>query len=459
VTFKKQKDGPSLLWLRATPASVPTMDAAHTSNPSFRMTDRFDLTVVPCMVRVLLAHLRSEDRIARSKGYVSHTPVTDCKSFQASDGSAARLASSPVLGEPHPPASVEYLALALTAAGFALVVTPPIGALARRLGAVDMPGPRRVHAHPVPRLGGVALLLAGLAALYLSPLLGIRALDPLRARGWHLGWLLGGALVTVAAGAIDDVRGLPPLPKLGLQILAAGVALAGGYGLRGVTNPFGGGYVEFGALGALLTLAWIVTITNAFNLIDGLDGLAAGVALIASATLFAVSLAEGRTDAACLWATLGGTLVGFLCYNFNPASIFLGDSGSLLLGYLLGVLSIQSLQKGATAVIVLVPILALGLPLMEVVLTLLRRTFFSGVASIFHADREHIHHRLMGQGMTHRRAVLTLYAVCVAFSVLSFVAVAVQGMGNAVVVGVAGVAMYAGIRALGYRAPRRETET
>ena len=107
---------------------------------------------------------------------------------------------------------------------------------------------------------------------------------------------------------------------------------------------------------------------------------------------------------------------------------------------------------------VLVPILALGLPLMEVVLTLLRRTFVSGVASIFHADREHIHHRLMGQGMTHRRAVLTLYAVCVAFGALSFVAVAVQGLGNAVVVGVAGAAMYAGIRALGYRAPRREMD-
>jgi UDP-GlcNAc:undecaprenyl-phosphate/decaprenyl-phosphate GlcNAc-1-phosphate transferase len=353
---------------------------------------------------------------------------------------------------------VEYLALALTAAGFALVATPPIGALARHLGAVDTPGPRRVHAHPVPRLGGVALLLAVLAALCITSLVGVRALDRLHAGGWHLGWLLGGALMIVVAGAVDDIRGLPPLPKLGLQILAAGVALVGGYGLRGFTNPFGGGYVEFGAVGSVLTVGWIVTITNAFNLIDGLDGLAAGVALIASATLFAVSLAEGRTDAASLWATLGGALLGFLRWNFSPASIFLGDSGSLLLGYLLGVLSIQSLQKGATAVIVLVPILALGLPLMEVVLTLVRRTFFSGVASVFHADREHIHHRLIGQGMTHRNAVLTLYGVCVAFSALSFVAVAVQGRGNAVVVGVAALAMYAGIRALGYRAPRREIE-
>jgi UDP-GlcNAc:undecaprenyl-phosphate GlcNAc-1-phosphate transferase len=351
---------------------------------------------------------------------------------------------------------VAYLILALTAGALALVATPPIAILAGHLGALDEPGHRRVHAHPVPRLGGVALLLATIGALYITPLLGVRALDLLEGQGWNLRWLLGGVLLIVITGSVDDVRGLPPLVKLGLQILAAGLALAGGYGLRGVTNPFGGGFIEFGAVGALLTLAWIVTITNAFNLIDGLDGLAAGVALIASTTLFAVSLAQGRTDAACLWATIAGALAGFLRYNFNPASIFLGDSGSLLLGYLLGVLSIQSLQKGATAVIVLVPMLALGLPLMEVVLTLLRRTFFSGVSSIFHADREHIHHRLMGQGMTHRRAVLTLYAVCVAFSALAFAAVAAQGFGRAAVVAVAAVAMYAGIKALGYRAPRKE---
>ena len=346
-----------------------------------------------------------------------------------------------------------YVLLALVATALALAATPLVALLARRLGAVDEPGPRRVHAHPVPRLGGVALLVAGTGALALARPLGVPALDVLHAHGWHLGWLLAGMLITAGAGAIDDVRGLAPLPKLALQIAAAATALGGGYGVRGVTVPFGG-YVEFGAVAALLSVVWIVTIINAVNLIDGLDGLAAGVALIAAATIFAVSLAEGRTDAAFLWATLSGALIGFLCYNFNPASIFLGDSGSLLLGYLLGVLSIQSLQKGATAVIVLVPLLALGLPLMEVMVTLLRRTFFSGVGSIFRADREHIHHRLMGRGMSHRGTVLTLYAVCVAFSTLAFVAVAFQGPGNAVVVGIAAAAMYLGIRALGYRARR-----
>src|SRR4029079_14963798 len=172
----------------------------------------------------------------------------------------------------------------------------------------------------------------------------------------------------------------------------------------------------------LVTVVWIVSITNAFNLIDGLDGLETGVAVLASATLLAISLSEGRADAACLWATLGGALVGFLRYNFNPASIFLGDSGSLLLGYLFAVLSIQSLQKGAAAVVVVAPLLALGLPIMEVVLTFLRRTLESGLGSVVRGDREHIHDRLVARGMTHRGAVLTLYVVCAAFGGLAFLA-------------------------------------
>ena len=348
-----------------------------------------------------------------------------------------------------------YVVLALVAAALALLVTPLVRALALRLGAVDEPGPRRVHARPVPRLGGVALLVAAVGALLVTAPLGVPSLTQLTTGGRHLGWLLAGALVIVSAGAVDDVRGIAPLPKLGLQVVAAGIALAGGYGVRGIAVPFGTGYVTFGAFGAVLTLLWIVTMINALNLIDGLDGLAAGVALIASLTLFAVSLVQGRTDAAYLWAALCGVLAGFLVYNFNPASIFLGDSGSLLLGYLIGVLSLQSLAKGATVVIVMAPVLALGLPLMELALTLLRRALISGFASIVRADREHIHHRLIGRGMTHRGAVLTLYAVCAAFSGLAFLSVALQGPGNAVLVGVAASAIYFGIRALGYRATRR----
>jgi UDP-GlcNAc:undecaprenyl-phosphate/decaprenyl-phosphate GlcNAc-1-phosphate transferase len=347
--------------------------------------------------------------------------------------------------------AVDYLVLALTAAALALAVTPLVRALALRVGALDEPSARRMHSAAVPRLGGVAVLVAGVLALAVAPLLDVPALDLLAARGWHLGWLLAGVLLVTTAGIVDDIRGLEPLPKLCWQGAAAALAIAGGYGLHGVTNPFTGAFIEFGAAGGLATVVWILVITNALNLIDGLDGLAAGVAVIASATLLVVAVSEDRVDAACLWATLLGALVGFLRYNFSPASIFLGDSGSLLIGYLLAVLSLQSLQKGATAVVVLVPLLALGLPIMEVVLTLFRRTLVSGLASIFRADRQHIHHRLVAAGMTQRRAVLTLYAVCVAFSALAYVAVVAQGPGNAVVVGVTAVATAAGIRALGYR--------
>jgi UDP-GlcNAc:undecaprenyl-phosphate GlcNAc-1-phosphate transferase len=350
---------------------------------------------------------------------------------------------------------VRYLVLAATAAALSVLATPLVRALAIRLRAMDEPGARRVHTTAIPRLGGLAVLAACLLTLTIAPLLGVEALALLGGRGWHLGWLLAGVGLMAATGAVDDVRGIDARAKLLLQAAAAGLALAGGYGLRGFTNPFTGGYSEFGALGGLLTVVWIVGITNAFNLIDGLDGLAAGVGLIVSATLLVVSLMEGRIDSACLWATLLGGLAGFLVYNFNPASIFLGDAGSLPLGYLIAVLAIQSLQKGATAVVVLVPLLALGLPIMEVAVTLLRRTFLSGVASVFRADRDHFHHRLLRRGMTHRGAVLTLYAACLAFCLLAFIAVVVQGPANALVIGVAAIAMYAAIRMLGYRVPRK----
>jgi UDP-GlcNAc:undecaprenyl-phosphate GlcNAc-1-phosphate transferase len=344
-----------------------------------------------------------------------------------------------------------YPALALIAAVLALVATPRVRALALRLGAVDRPTPGRVHDHPVPRLGGLAILLAALGTPLIARLGGLDVASVLAARGWGLDWLFAGLVVIVATGIADDVRGLDPLPKLALQIVAATLALRGGYGLAGVTNPLTGGYVTFGLLtGAVLTIAWIVLVTNALNLIDGLDGLASGVALIASTTLLVIALTEDRADAAIVWAILIGALAGFLRYNFNPASIFLGDTGSLLLGYLLSVLSLQSLQKGATAVVILVPILALGVPIMDTVVTLVRRALVSGVASIFRGDREHVHDRLLQSGFSHRNAVLVLYGACAVFGALAFLAVAVQGIGNALVVGLAAGGTYAVIRSLRY---------
>lgn len=347
--------------------------------------------------------------------------------------------------------AASYAALFAAAAALSVLVTPAVRAAALHLGAVDRGGARHVHPAGVPRLGGVALLIAGAGALLLAHAAGTGVLELLAAHGWRLGWLGSGALLIVLLGGVDDVRGLGPLTKLAWQTVAALIAVAGGFGFDALSNPLGGGVIGLGPLGGLLSVAWILVVTNAFNLIDGLDGLAAGTGLIAAATLFLVALAEGRPDAAAMAALLAGVLTGFLRFNLAPASIFLGDAGSLLLGYLLSVLSIQSLQKGPTAVVILVPILTLGLPILEAAVTVARRWLVAGIASVFRADREHIHHRLLALGMTQRRAVLLLWAVCAAFGALALLAIGSRALGNAVIVG--GVALLAAIalRRLGYR--------
>jgi UDP-GlcNAc:undecaprenyl-phosphate GlcNAc-1-phosphate transferase len=318
---------------------------------------------------------------------------------------------------------VEDVVLAATAAALALLVTPIVRAAAERLGAVDVPGPRRVHVHPTPRLGGLAVLAAVAGALALDRCAGGGALYVLAAPGRTPGLLIAGFTVIVAAGVADDLVGLPAAPKLTLQVLAAILAVAGGYALEGLTNPFTGHWLDLGRTGGVLTVAWIVAITNALNLIDGLDGLAAGTGAIAATALCLVCLAEERHAAAAMWAALGGGLAGFLAYNFPPASIFLGDTGSLLIGYTMAILAIESLAKSATAVVVLAPLLALGLPVADMALAVLRRLLATGVGDITRADQEHIHHRLVGDGMSHRGAVLLLYGVCVAFGAVAVLAV------------------------------------
>jgi UDP-GlcNAc:undecaprenyl-phosphate GlcNAc-1-phosphate transferase len=364
---------------------------------------------------------------------------------------------------------LKYWVLGLTAAGLALLLTPLTAALARWVGAVDEPELRRVHSGRIPRLGGLAVVAAFVGAIGIGLLADRLLFDVFWGNKWPWGWLLGGALVVVACGAADDVWTLGPLPKLCFQIVAGTMVLAAGRGITLITNPLSGASIELGLLAMPLTILWVVGITNAFNLIDGLDGLAVGVALIASGTLFFVSLAGGRVEVALLAATLAGALAGFLYYNFNPASVFLGDCGSLLVGYLLSVLSIQASQKGATAVVILVPILALGLPIMDALLAMIRRLLRAlrvvrpdeerneyrflvlGPTSMFRADRDHIHHRLLAMGLTHRRAVFLLYSVCLGLSGLAFLAVSARGANTAIMVALVAVASYVGVRKLGYR--------
>lgn len=341
----------------------------------------------------------------------------------------------------------------------ALLLTPAVRRLALAAGVVDRPDHRRAHAGVVPTLGGIAvaisfvgalLIFNGLASNIVSRLLSIY--------GWEVRYFIVGGVIVLIAGVLDDAFSLPPWAKLVLQIVAALIAVVGGYGVPAITNPVTGGQIGLGALGWLFTVVWIVAVTNAFNLIDGLDGLAAGVAFIAAISIIMIAQVEVRPDAALLASAFAGALLGFLRYNFHPASIFLGDSGSQLLGYSLSLLSIQGLQKGATTVVIIVPILALGLPLLDTAVAILRRIVVAGFAAVFRADREHIHHRLVAMGMTQRRAVLVLYAVCMLFGVVAFLSVVARGPIKGVLLAGVALATVVGIRFLGYQRTTRTWE-
>lgn len=288
------------------------------------------------------------------------------------------------------------------AAGVALAATPLVMRLAPRLGAMDNPGEsRRVHDHPIPRLGGLAIFLGFLVGVLLfsgidRPVLGI----------------LLGSVVIVAVGVADDIRSLPPWVKLVFQCLAAAIAMLYGVRIEILTNPGAAGTISLGALSLPITFLWIVGITNALNLIDGLDGLAAGIAGIGCASMLAIALfLPAATDVSVLLAALGGACLGFLPFNMNPARIFMGDNGALLLGFVLATSSVVGLMKMYTLVTFAMPLLALALPLSDTVFAIIRRLGHG--QNPMKADRGHIHHRLLALGLTQKQAVLVLYAFSV----------------------------------------------
>lgn len=272
-------------------------------------------------------------------------------------------------------------------------------------GWFDLPTEaRRVHVRPTPRIGGVAIAVATLVAA-LSSVAWHASLDAAEAD--KLLGVLGGGALLVGVGLVDDLHGLSPSKKLAAQVLAAGLAQWHGLQISSIGVPFGS-TIELGWLGIPVTTLWIVGVTNALNLIDGLDGLAAGTGSFAAIAIFVIAVVDGNVLVAIVCAALIGALLGFLRHNFQPASIFMGDSGSLFLGYTLATIAIWGATKSSAAVSLAIPLLCLGLPIADSALAIVRRFVRGG--SIFSADREHIHHRLLARGMTHRGAVLVLYA-------------------------------------------------
>ncbi len=287
------------------------------------------------------------------------------------------------------------------------ILTPWIRRLAPKLGAVDLPSGRRVNKRIIPRLGGIAIAVG-----FLSPLIGLlffdnKIADLFREDLLKVLGLCVGAVIICALGALDDWRGVRARHKLYVQIGVASFAYWCGFQIDAVHLPFLGD-LEMGIFAFPFTLFWIVGIINALNLIDGLDGLAGGLAFSACVVNIVVGLVSGNLLATLLAIALAGALLGFLVFNFNPASIFMGDSGSMFLGYVLGVSALFGF-KGTTAIGLLVPILALGVPILDTLTAIARRVISR--RPIFASDRHHFHHRLLELGLTHRRAVLSLYAI------------------------------------------------
>jgi UDP-GlcNAc:undecaprenyl-phosphate GlcNAc-1-phosphate transferase len=296
---------------------------------------------------------------------------------------------------------------ALVAFALVVLLTPAVGGMARRLGVVDAPGGRRVNQLPVPRLGGLGLFLGVL----------VPALAFLHVGHQDRGLLLGAA-VAVTVGIIDDFRGLEWYAKLAGQVAAAAVPAGFGVWIDRFSLPFVGIHTLPSSIGIPLTVVWIVAIMNMVNFLDGLDGLAAGVAAIAGLTFSVIALSLGKVDAAILSAIVFGACVGFLRHNFYPARIIMGDSGALLLGYVLATVSVQGLLKTAAVAALFFPLLVLAVPIVDTTFVVVRRLKHG--ERVFEADQAHLHHRFLRRGFSQRRAAITIWAWCSALAFAAF---------------------------------------
>jgi UDP-GlcNAc:undecaprenyl-phosphate GlcNAc-1-phosphate transferase len=307
---------------------------------------------------------------------------------------------------------------------------------------------RHVHTNPLPRLGGVAIFLSfsiamAVAVFWVRHSPKIHASFSLKA----LLTILAPASLVFLLGVYDDLRGAGPYLKFSIQGIGAVILFAGGLRIVNIPVLFGAHQLPW-FVGLPFTVLWVLAITNAFNLIDGLDGLAAGSALFSTLVAFVVALLNGPSLVTVTTLALAGAILGFLRYNFNPATIFLGDSGSLFIGFLLSALALKGAQKAPTIVAVAIPVVSFGLPILETLLSIIRR-LISG-RPVFTADREHIHHKLLQHGLTHRQVVILLYGVSAIFALLSLFLLWPTGSSLGLVLAVLGIGIWIGVQHLGY---------
>ncbi len=333
-------------------------------------------------------------------------------------------------------------------------LTREVRSWATARGIVAWPTERRhVHSVPIPRLGGVAIYLAFVGCSLIAIFTASRYPALMAAYGLNFGMrqlltILAAGTLVFLVGVYDDIRTASAATKFAVQGIAGAMLFFGGLRILDLPVLFGTHHPLSMLAGLPLTILWVIGITNAFNLIDGLDGLAAGSALFSTMIVFVVSLVSGATLVALLSIALAGAILGFLRFNFNPATIFLGDSGSLFIGFMLSALALQGAQKASTVVAVAIPVVSFGLPILETALSVLRR-FLSG-RPVFTADREHIHHKLLELGYSHRQVVVVLYAVSAVFGLLSLFLLWPSGRTVGLVLTVIGIGVWLGVQHLGY---------
>lgn len=332
---------------------------------------------------------------------------------------------------------------------FSFVLTRYVRDFASRHGCVEIPSQERhLHSTPLPRLGGVAIFIS--FSLSMLAVAGMAHYIPSLHNVFTpktLLTILAPATLVFLLGVYDDLYSVGPYAKFAVQALAASMLFLGGLRILNLPVLFGEHQLPW-FLGLPLTILWVLAITNAFNLIDGLDGLAAGSALFSTLVAFVVTLLSGYSLVTVMTIALAGAILGFLRYNFNPATIFLGDSGSLFIGFLLSAIALAGAQKAPTIVAVAIPVVSFGLPILETSLSILRR-LISG-RPVFTADREHIHHKLLQHGLTHRQVVIVLYAVSAVFALLSLFLLWPTGSSLGLVLAVLGIGIWIGVQRLGY---------
>lgn len=333
----------------------------------------------------------------------------------------------------------------LVSCGLAYLITPIILVLLERRGVLDRPTlERKIHTSPMPTGGGAAIFVAFFATVFiLAP---FQDEPTLQARS-QLWGLFAASVFIVALGLWDDARRIRPAWKLAGQVVAGLILYTSGFHIGLVTNPLGG-QIELGPWDMNLTVLWVVALCNAVNLIDGLDGLACGVCLIAALALAAIGLypADFSRDVPFLCFALAGASLGFLRYNYYPARVFLGDTGSMLLGLLLAAIALASARKSSTAIALLMPLVSLGVPVLDTCLAIIRRSSTEG--GIFRADGEHLHHRLLRLGVSHEDVVKLFYFVSVWLGLVAFTFVLIPNQYSLIVFAVLGMGLLFAIKSL-----------